>query len=301
MIMLILNSTKLVEIFMEVDDFVKNLEKSPIYEGCFGFMPQDSKMSKSEIMTLCIYYHHSGMRCMKWYYQEIVQKVLKSYFPNAYSYEHFVNSMRLVYKELISYLLLCRLGRPSKANYIDSKRLEVCHIKREKQHKVFQGLAKKGKSSTGWFFGLKLHLLINQWGEILNLKITGGNVADNNADLLKNLLINFSGWLFGDRGYWTKIREELQEQGVYLIPKPKKNQKGLPISPEQKHYARKRGVIESVCDLLTNAMDIDHTRHRSPLNAMVNLFAGLIGYTFLDHKPHTPLVDKADFQKIVLI
>jgi len=74
----------------------------------------------------------------------------------------------------------------------------------------------------------------------------------------------------------------------------------LPISPEQKHYAKKRGVIESAFDLLQNAMDIDHTRHRSPVNFMVNLLSGLIGYTFLDHKPHTPLVNPKDYHKIVL-
>jgi Transposase DDE domain len=299
--MLILRTSKLVEIFVETDDFVKNLEKSPIYAEIFGHLPVGSAMSKSELMTICIYYHYSGMRCFKWYYENIILDRMRSYFPQAYSYSHFVNSMRLVYRDLVAYLLLCRLGQPSKANYVDSKKLEVCHIKREKQHKVFAGLASKGKSSTGWFFGLKLHVVVNQWGELLRIKITGGNVADNNANLLQNLLKGLQGWLFADRGYWSKIREDLAKCGLDLIPKPKKKQEGLPINAEQKHYAGKRGVIESVFEHLTHTMDIDHTRHRSPKNAFVNLFAGLIGYTFLDHKPHTDLVNPKDYQKIVLI
>lgn len=299
--MLILNSSKLVEIFVEIDDFVQKLEEAPIYAETFGYLPTGSAMSKSEIMTICIYYHHAGMRCFKWYYENIILKMMHSYFPKAYSYSHFINSMRLVYKELVAYLFLCRLGQPSKANYVDSKKLEVCHLKREKQHKVFKGYASKGKSSTGWFFGLKLHLVVNQWGDLLSIKITTGKVADNNEPLLRGLLKGLQGWLFADRGYWTKIRAELAEKGLDLIPKPKKKQVGLPIHAEQKHYAGKRGVIESVFDLLTYAMDIDHTRHRSPLNAFVNLFAGLIGYTFLDHKPHTGLVNPKDYQKIVLI
>lgn len=298
--MLILNTSKLVEIFVACDDFIINLEQAPNYAEDFGFLAPDTGLAKSEIMTICIYYHHSGLRCFKWFYESILHKNLLTYFPKAPQYEHFNHIMRKVLKELIAYLVLLGLSKPSKANYIDSKKLPVCHIKREKQNRVFKGIARKGKSSTGWFFGFKLHVLLNQWGELVNFRITTGNVADNNKKLLGQMFHNFQGWVFGDRGYWTKMLKELHDKGVELIPKPKKNQEGLPISPEQKHYAKKRGVIESVFDLFQNAMNIDHTRHRSPVNFVVNLVSALIGYTFLDKKPHTNLVDPKDYQKIVL-
>jgi len=163
-------------------------------------------------------YHHSGLRCFKWYYQAIVLKVLRSWFPQAPQYAYFNHIMRLVMKELMAYLVLTRLALPSKANYIDSKKLPVCHIKREKQHRVFADFAKKGKTSTGWFFGFKLHVLLNQWGEIVNFQFTKGNVADNNRKLLAKIFRHFQGWVFGDRGYWTKIREELWARGIELIP-----------------------------------------------------------------------------------
>jgi hypothetical protein len=146
--MLILSSSKLVEIFVGCDDFVKNLEQYPNSAEEFGYLPPTMALSKSEIMTICIYYHYAGFRCFKWYYQAIVLKILRSWFPQAPHYEHFKHIMRLVMKELMAYLTLTRLAQPSKANYIDSKKLPVCHIKREAQHRVFAGLARKGKTST---------------------------------------------------------------------------------------------------------------------------------------------------------
>ena len=150
--MIALNTTKLTEIFVSLDDFVKKLSTAPEYNSECIFM-EESQMSKSELMTIVVFYHHSGFRCMKWYYEAGIGKYLRSYFPKAFSYSHFVNSIHKVYRELMLYLFLCCMGRPTEANYLDSKRLEVCHMKREQQHKVFKESAKKGKSSTGWFLG----------------------------------------------------------------------------------------------------------------------------------------------------
>lgn len=296
--MLILNNSKLVEIFVTCDDFVKNLEQAPNYAQDFGFLPQRCRMSKSEIMTICIFYHYSGFRCFKWYYHNIILRTLQPWFPDATKYERFNRLMREVIKELMAYLVLLGLAKPSEANYIDSKKLPVCHIKREEQHRVFKGIARKGKSSTGWFYGFKIHVLLNQWGELINFRLTTGNVADNNVQLLKQIFEHFQGWVFADRGYWTSIREDLAKKGVELFPKPKSNQVGLPLTPQQKHYAKKRGIVESAFDLMQNLMDIDHTRHRSPINFVVNLLAGLTGYTFLDKKPSTPVNDPHQYQKI---
>jgi hypothetical protein len=134
----------------------------------------------------------------------------------------------------------------------------------------------------------------------LNLCFIKGNVADNNSKLLRKLFHKFMGTVFANRGYWTGIREELEKQGVSLIPKPKKNQKGLDINPKQKKYAGKRGLIKTVFGMLTYQMDIDHTRHRSTHNAALNLVAGLERYNFLDKKPSTPILENKQFQQIVL-
>jgi hypothetical protein len=121
--MLILNTSKLVEIFVACDDFVKNIEQAPHYAEDFGFLAHDTGLAKSEIMTICIYYHHSGLRCFKWFYESVLHKNLLTYFPKAPLYEHFNHIMRKVLKELIAYLVLWGLSKPSKANYIDSKKI----------------------------------------------------------------------------------------------------------------------------------------------------------------------------------
>jgi hypothetical protein len=54
---------------------------------------------------------------------------------------------------------------------------------------------------------------------------------------------------------------------------------------DEKLLLAKRGMIESALDIMMTVCDIDHTRHRSPINAMVNLFAGLSAYTYLDKLP----------------
>lgn len=77
--------------------------------------------------------------------------------------------------------------------FIDSKKLPVCDNRRIHSNKVFEGFAKRGKSSTGWFYGLKVHLIINELGQIMNFMLTPASVADNNENLLKKMLKGLRG------------------------------------------------------------------------------------------------------------
>ncbi len=164
--------------------------------------------------------------------------------------------------------------------------LEVYHLKREHSHRVFWAWARKGKSSTGWFYGFKLHLVINERGEIINWTITPGNVADNNAALLQQLLQGRTGICMGDKGYYTSLFEWFYQQQLHLLVRPKRNmKKHLPSLIDHQHYLRKRALIESVNDLLVSVCDLEHTRHRKPENAFAHIAATLIAYQFLDYKP----------------
>jgi hypothetical protein len=189
------------EIFCSIDDFCKYFDKNNQNYFLANSGKKRNKpcnMSLSEIMTIIILFHISHYQTFKYYYIDCVQRVLKAYFPKVVSYNRFVELMESSLMPLTIFLHGIT-GKETGIYSADSTTLDVCHIKREKRHKVFKGIATKGKNSMGWFFGLKLHLIINNEGELMACKITSANVDDRFpvAKLMKKL----QGWLFADKGY----------------------------------------------------------------------------------------------------
>jgi len=282
---------KLIEIFCCCDDFCNLFEESigqkllPGHPGAAGTgLP--GNLSMSELMCIEISYHLQGAKCFKYYYTNFVEVHLKGYFPGLVSYSRFVQLKPRLMLYIFCFILASRLGRGTGTYYVDSGKLVVCHNLRIHSNKVFQSIARRGKTSTGWFYGLKLHLVVNQFGELVSFIITPGNVADNNLELGLRLCRNLCGKLFGDKGYISqKLQEGLARQGLFLVTKAKKNMKNRLVSAQDNMLLSKRGVIESVIDILKHICDIEHSRHRSPVNAIVNVFAGLAAYSFLDRKP----------------
>lgn len=179
-------------------------------------------------------------------------------------------------------------GNCSSISFIDSTALEVCDSHRIHQHKVFLGLVERGKGSMGWFYGLKLHLVINDRGEILACQISPGNVDDRKP--VPVLCKRLFGKLNADRGYTSQplFEQLLDTFNVQLITRLKKNIKNRLMPLIDKLLLRKRASIESVVDLLKNISQIEHTRYRSPTNAFINIIAGLIAYC---HQPKKPSLD----------
>ena len=303
----ILNSNKLIEIFIEVDDFlvgiVEFLEAQSLPDPNGTTRKRARRMSESEMMTIIIYYHFSGFKCFKWYYNLVVKKIFADYFPQSFSYNRFIQLMAELNLYLLFFMTACRLSVTTEGNYIDSKKLVVCHNRRIKDHKVHKEFAKRGKSSTGWFFGFKLHLIINHLGQIVEFAFTSGNIADNNHDLLERFAEKVKGFLFGDRGYLSKIAASLKMKGLNLIPRLRKNMKQKQqLSPAQKYYVKHRGLIETVFDLMKFKLDIEHSRNRSTKNYFANVIAALIAYTFLDNTPCIPTYQqKMSAQEFALV
>ena len=202
---------------------------------------------------------------------------------------------------LAIFLKTCCLGKCTGISFIDSTPLRSCHIKREKQHKVFKGIAQKGQCSLGWFYGFKLHLIINDKGEILDFIITPGNIDNRKPLSDMNLHKRIFGKLFGDKGYISKdLFEQLFIDGVHLITKIKKNMKNSLMLLQDKIALRKRALIETVNDELKNICQVEHTRHRSFDNFVTNLLSGLIAYSFFDKKPSINLQeDIVDLKRLV--
>lgn len=167
---------------------------------------------------------------------------------------------------------------------MDATPLAVCENLRIPNHKQFAALAKRGKTSVGWFFGFKLHLVVSDCGGLLAWHITPGNVDDRRP--VPKLARQLWGKLFGDKGYLSNpLSIILREQNIELVTKLKKNQKNKFLAFADKVLLRKRAIIESVFDQLKNISQIEHTRHRSFWNFLVNVVAGLIAYSWREKKP----------------
>jgi len=275
----------LVELFCSIDDFWKTfksewdshlIENQPCKRG------PEAELTTSEMMTIVVLFHQSGYRTFKHFYMH-VQQNLHQEFPRLISYSRFVNLMKKLFVPLFAYLLHFK-GAISGISFIDSTSIKICHNKRISRNRVFKGLAKLGKTTTGWFYGFKLHLVINDKGEILAFQLTPGNVADVN--MLATLSSGLWGKLFGDKGYISsKLAEKLFTQGVQVITglRAKMKQKLMPLM--DKILLRKRSLIETVNDQLKNISQIEHSRHRSPANFLINLLSGLVAYTRQPKKP----------------
>lgn len=134
----------------------------------------------------------------------------------------------------------------------------------------------------GWFYGFKLHLVVNDKGEIVSFCLTTGNVDDRNESVIELLSKDLFGKLFGDRGYISKkLFQFLYNNGIQLFTKIESNMKNKLIPIEDKLLLRKRAIIETINDFLKNICYIEHTRHRSIINFLVNIAAGISAYSFI--------------------
>ena len=279
---------KLIKLFIEIDDLLIAFKK---YQEREGLIPKrrptrTRALNGSEVCTILVSYHLSGYKCFESYYKDKVLRQLEGYLPKAPSYECFLSYIPKAMDAMYLWLLYS-CGRSDRTGlyFIDSKKMEGCHLKREHSHKVFQDYAGKGKCSVGWFYGLKIHLVINNLGELISFELTAGNMADNNQDLLRKLLQKLEGCCVGDKGYLSKLFAFFYENGLHLLTKPRKNMKNKLVKIQDNKLLDKRGIIESVFDILTSICDIEHTRHRKANNAFTPIFAGLVAYQYLDKKP----------------
>lgn len=288
---MLINEVKLIQLFCEIDDFAKVYEQklaSHLLPATTNSKHSTNKprICLSELMTIEIVYHLSGHKCFEYFYcQEVLNGSLKSYFPHAPSYNRFVELKPRMLVALICYLHCMRLGRLIGLYYCDSTALKVCHNRRIHNHKVF-GAAKRGQTSVGWFYGFKLFLVVNGIGEIVQAFLTPGNVADSATSTLQRLFRGLTGLGFADKGFVNQPAfEKLFAQGLKLITAIRSNMKNKLVLLHEKMLLKKRGMIESVIDILKSVCNIEHTRHRSALNMIVNTFAALCAYSTLQRKP----------------
>lgn len=283
-------------LFCDIDDFCSVFEpawrRHLLASGaCRRRKP--GALALSEVMTILVLFHASGYRDFKTFYTRHVAEHLGRDFPRLVSYGRFVELQRDALVPLWCYLRT-RFGGCTGIAFVDATTLSVCHNLRIPRHKVFRDSARRGQSSMGWFYGFKLHLVINDRGELLGCYLTPGNVDDRRP--VPHMVRALWGKLFGDKGYISRpLGTLLSAQGLQLVTKLKKNMKNRFLPLCDKLLLRKRALIETVNDQLKNISQVEHTRHRSLWNFLGNVAAGLIAYTWQEKKPSLNIQVKEQF------
>ena len=224
--------------------------------------------------------------------------MLNGEFPKRVSYNRFVELAQSVLVPLCAYLSTRRVTSKG-ISFVDSTPLRVCRNKRIPRHKGFRGTAQRGKTSMGWFYGFKLHLIIDDEGNSVSFFVSPGNLDDRKG--LKEMIKYVKGKLFGDKGYISQaLHEELWESGIQLITDVRRNMKKVILEEMDKILLLKRSVIETVNDQLKNISQIEHSRHRSITGFMVNVVCALIAYTWQPKKPSLN-IRKSNIKDLIVV
>lgn len=293
----------LLELFCDIDDFCQEYEpfmQQMLLESGLVKRQRIGQMSLSEMMTLVVHFHQKQIRNFKTYYMDYVATSLSDEFPSLVSYSRFIQLMPRILVALCAYLQSC-YGTCTGLSFVDSSALAVCHNRRINQHRVFAEIAQRGHTSVDWFYGFKLHIVVNDCGEILASCVTLGNTDDRQpVPKMMQQIRNLFGKLFADKGYLSQtLTQELLEQHlIQLVTKLRKNMKNKLMDEIDNYFLRKRAILETIYDQLKNISQIEHTRHRSLTGFMINLLAGLVAYC---HQPKKPSLNLEFIQQLAVI
>src|SRR5512143_837971 len=281
----------LTELFCLMDDFCRRFEPAwrqrQLTSGVQKRLRHHT-LSIAELMTLVVLFHPLRFRQFKRFSLDYVCCHLRAAFPTLPSYPRCVELLPRCAAPLTA-LFQALKGSCDGISMVDATPLAVCDNRRIVRHRVFKAYARRGKTSLGWFDGFQLHTLINSKGELIRLKLTPGNVDDRKP--LPNLCQGLFGHLFADKGYRAQeLTQQLAEQDIQLITTLRKNMKPAPRTDFEKALLRRRCRIETGFDDLKNLCQLEHTRHRSVSNFLVNLMAGIVAYCLFDHKPTLKLM-----------
>ena len=282
-----------IALFCCLDDFAQLFEEWERYH----LIPSSrqrrrgGKLSLAEMLFIMVLFHVSAYKDFKHFWLYGLRRQYRDCFGELPSYSRFV---RLKPRLLLPfYLLLHFRGQKTGIYFADSTKLAVCHNARINRNRVFQGLAKRGRSTMGWFFGFKLHLLINHKGQIVAFRITDGSSDDRKP--LEALTTALEGKVFADKGYLSKsLLERLWQRGLHLVTGIRRNMKNYLMPLLDKVLLRKRFIIETLFDKLKSTMGLEHTRHRSPFNALVHILSCLAATTLAQPKIKMGKVDIPD-------
>ena len=266
-------------LFVCLDDFAKTFEAWERER----LIPSDrkrrreGKLSLGEMLFIMVLFHLSPFKDFKHFWVHGVEQKYRACFGDLPSYGRFVALMPRLFVPLC--VLIHSLSGEETGIYIaDSTKLAVCANPRISRNRTFKGLAARGHSTMGWFFGFKLHVVMNHKGDLMAIKVTPGNTDDRAP--LQDMVAGLEGKLLADKGYISKkLFNRLWGQGLQLITGIRRNMKNYLMPILDKLLLRKRFIVETLFDKLKSEMGLEHTRHRSPTNAFVHILSCLVAYT----------------------
>ena len=290
----------LTSMFVHVDDFLQYCDEVGMpftLRVGNNHNRAEPQMSMSEVITILLFFQTAKRSTFKDYYNlDILEKYRKE-FPHSVSYSRFISYVSRANNALMWYAYYLTYGgrrQACKFHIIDSTAIPVCAPLRANWNRVFKDSAQFGKNSRGWFYGFKLHLVVDAFGAIEGFTFTPGNMEDRHKQVATVLLHDLKGTLLGDLGYrGPRLFEQLLEQGLLLLfPK---QEKIFPLEKEfSKSILRKRSLVESVFRISKTMLPLAHSRHRSVQNAMVHFLASLCSYQLL---PKHPTISMPEIKK----
>src|SRR5512144_310380 len=279
------------ELFCLLDDFCRRFEPAWQRRHLTSGARQRRRsnvLSLSELMTVVVLFHQLRFRQFTRFSQDYVCCYRRPAFPPLPSYPRWIDLLPRCATPL-AVLFEARKGACDGISMVDATPLAVCDNRRISRHRVFRDIAARGQPSMGWFYGFTLHPIIKARGELIRLKLTAGKVDDRTP--LPPLCRGLFGYLVADKGYIAQwLTQTLAERNIHLITTRRKNMKPAPRTEFEKALLRRRCLIETVFDELKNLCQIEHTRHRSVGNFLVNLMPGIVAYCLADNKPTLQLM-----------
>jgi IS5 family transposase len=266
----------LIETYCLIDNLTRELDK----ELKTNLSGRKSKLSRSELLTIAVIKQNLGIKTNKSLYN-LIKDCGKNYFSELPSYQQFCIGLEsnLIYLAIIN-TTLTKVNAHKKTDFfiIDSTPLPICKNVYRSRSKLGKNIASSGKNMNGFYFGFKLHIIINDSMDIVAFKFTKGSVSDI-AALDKKMVEHISGYLIGDKGYIGKEKaQKLRENNVNLITRPRKNMKKLPVSKKILNMISKRQIVETTFSLLKSKFSIIFQHARSLKSFFSQVFAAIFSY-----------------------
>lgn len=276
----------LVKLFVLVDDFINLITKhidSKFLLGKSTTRGRTRQLSLSEIITLALFKYHVGINDIR-HYHKFLEAHYKQDFPGLPNYENFLRAMKVALPYAILILKVVMYWNSKHkvgSSIVDSLPLAVCKNIRISSHKVAKGVAARSKSSTGWYYGFKLHAVCDELGNLLSVCVTAANVDERSK--LEGLIKFIKGELIADAGYLSQQKkEELLQKGVFLFTAVRKNMKKI-MTREQHNKLKKRQIIETVFSVLKDRMGIVTSLARSIVYYAANYLYTCLAYALGIH------------------